>query len=309
MTGGVPHRLRIAMATVPPIGLAKVSGVGQSASTVEKGGVVANVKAVAEERITDARARIAELLLEIDNITLQVNPQIEAEYATKIGYLENDLLKWQIAARRAKRRLALAQARVNAGASLRGDEFEAQLDRELAEWESLLDRSVKVFLKAAERAAGSRVLSPADSRELKKLHRELIKRLHPDLHSGQSDEAVRFFMVAQAAYEKGNLDVLRSIAVATEGMGEEGADASGFSEDEAAAELELVLAHERVVRRRLEELKRSNPYALKEKLEDDAWVIRKTSELEKQVEEQKAAVRAYDERFAKLVEGGEDGRS
>lgn len=297
------------MATVPPIGLAKDSAVGQSASTVEKGGVVEDVKAIAEGRITDAQARIAELLMEIDDITLQVNPQIEAEYATKIGYLENDLLKWQIAARRAKRRLTLAQVRVNSGASLRGDEFEAQLDCELAEWESLLDRSVESFLKEAERAAGSRVLSPADSRELKKLHRELIKRLHPDLHPGQSGEAVRFFMIAQAAYEKGNLDVLRSIAVATEGMGEEGADASGFSEDEAAAELELVLAHERVVKRQLEELKRSNPYALKEKLEDGAWVIRKTSELKKRVEEQKAAVRAYDERFAKLVEGGEDGRS
>ena len=268
-----------------------------------------DVKAIAEERITDARARIAELLMEIDDITLQVNPQIEAEYATKIGYLENDLLKWQIAARRAKRRLALAQARVNSGASLRGDEFEAQLDGELAEWESLLDRSVKSFLEAAERAVGSRPLSPADSRELKKLHRDLIKRLHPDLHPGQSNEAARFFMIAQAAYEKGALNVLRSIAVATEGMGEEDADASGLSADEATVELELVLAHERVVKRQMEELKRSNPYALKEKLEDGAWIINKTTELKRRIEEQKAAACAYDERFAKLVEGGEDGRS
>lgn len=75
-----------------------------------------NVKAAIEKEISEARARIAELLLETDNIVLQVNPHIEAEYATKIGYLENDLLKWQIAARRSKRRYALAQARVNSGA-------------------------------------------------------------------------------------------------------------------------------------------------------------------------------------------------
>ena len=74
-----------------------------------------DVKAGTASQIVDARARIAELLLEIDHIVLQVNPQIEAEYATKIGYLENDLLKWQIAARRARRRHALAQARVNCG--------------------------------------------------------------------------------------------------------------------------------------------------------------------------------------------------
>jgi curved DNA-binding protein len=85
-----------------------------------------NAKATVAEQIAEGRARIAELLLEIDHIVLQVNPHIEAEYATKIGYLENDLLKWQIAARRARRRYALAQARANSGEAFAADEFEAQ---------------------------------------------------------------------------------------------------------------------------------------------------------------------------------------
>ena len=265
-----------------------------------------NVDVSTAREISEARARIADLLLEIDDIILQVNPHIEAEYATKIGYLENDLLKWQIAARRAKRRLALAQARANSGEAFSADEFETQLDEELAEWESLLAQSVEAFLEAAERAAGSRQMSPSDSRELKRLHRELIKRLHPDLHPGQSDEATRFFMVAQAAYEFGKLDVLRSVAVATEGMGQEDI-APDMTEDEASVELELVLAHERVIAQQLVELKHSNPYALKEKLEDGAWVIRRTSELKKQAEEQKAAAQAYDERFRELTERNKDG--
>ncbi len=269
--------------------------------------MVKDVKTNVMCEISEARARIAELLLEIDDIVLQVNPQIEAEYATKIGYLENDLLKWQIAARRARRRYALAQARANSGVAFEADEFEAQLDEELAEWESLLAASVEAFLEAAERAAGSRPMSPSDSRELKRLHRELIKRLHPDLHPGQPDEAARFFMVAQAAYENGDLDALRAIAVATEGMGEEDI-VTDMNEDEASIELELVLAHERVVTQQFEELKRSNPYALKEKLEDGAWVIRRTEELKKQIEEQKAAAKAYDERFAELAGRSGNGR-
>lgn len=269
--------------------------------------MVRDVKTNIAAEISEARARIAELLLEIDNTVLQVNPQIEAEYATKIGYLENDLMKWQIAARRARRRFALARARANSGMAFATDEFEAQLDEELAEWESLLAKSVESFLEAAERAARSRPMSPSESRELKRLHRELIKRLHPDLHPGQSAEATRFFMVAQAAYENGDLDVLRSVAVATEGMGEVDV-APDMSEDEASIELELVLAHERVVAQQLEKLKRSNPYALKEKLEDGAWVIRRTSELKKQIEEQKAAARAYDERFRELAEESSNGR-
>ena len=121
------------------------------------------------------------------------------------------------------------------------------------------------------------------------------------------EEAARFFMVAQAAYENGDLQVLRSVAVATEDMGGNYDDA-GLSEDEAAAELELVLAHERVTAQQLEELKRANPYALGERLEDAEWVIRRTSGLKGQIEEQKAAARAYDERFRTLAGGAGGGR-
>ncbi len=266
-----------------------------------------DVKAGTVSQIVEARTRIAELLLEIDHIVLQVNPQIEAEYATKIGYLENDLLKWQIAARRARRRHALAQARVNCGIAFAIDEFESQLDEEFAEWENLLAKNVEAFLQAAERMTGTRPLSPTESRELKQLHRELIKRLHPDLHPGQSPEAMRFFMVAQAAYEQGDLDVLRSIAIATEGMGSEPDDID-LPDDEAAAELEIVLAHERIVTQQLAQLKRSNPYALKEMLEDAKWVIHRTSQLKEQINEQKTAAKAYEERFKKLAEGSGSGR-
>lgn len=261
-----------------------------------------NVVVSIQDQIVEARSRIAELLLEIDDITLQVNPRIEAEYATKIGYLENELLKWQIAARRARRRYSLAQARANAGGTFAEDEFESQLDEELAGWDALLAKSVEMFLQAAERLSGSKQLSPAESRELVRLHRELIKRLHPDLHPGQSDEAARFFMVAQVAYERGDLEMLRALDVATEGMGAE-PETAELEGDEASAELELVLAQERVVAQQLEELKGSSPYALKEKLEDGAWVVRRTSELKRQIEEQKAAAQAYDERFSQLVGG------
>lgn len=268
-----------------------------------------DVRTGISEELAQARARIAELLLEIDDIVLQVNPQIEADYATKIGYLENDLLKWQITARRARRRCALAQARANAGQEFSADEFEEQLDAELAEWQELLERSMTEFLRAVERKSSFKPMSPAESRELKQLHRELIKRLHPDLHPGQPEEATRFFMVAQSAYEHGNLEVLRSISIATEDMGDEADDEPALNEDEANAELEIALAQERVTSQQLEELKRANPYALKERLEDGEWVMRRTAELKRQIDEQKEAARAYDARFAELSRRRGDGRS
>ena len=255
-----------------------------------------------KDEIFQARTNVTELLFEIDNITLQENPQIQAEYATKIGYLENDLLKWQIEARRAKRRLSLAQARINSGATFSTDEFEEQLNEELANWENKLNQSMKKFLEIAERANGTHALSPMETRELKKLHRMLIKRLHLDLHPTQNEEALRFFNVAQGAYKNGDLGLLRSIAVASEGLVEED-PVLDMNEDEASIELELVLAHEALIKEQLETLKRSNPYALKEKLEDGAWVIERTTQLKGQIEGQKEAAKAYDERFSELAKG------
>lgn len=266
-----------------------------------KQGVSTEPQKTIEQAISQARSRIADVLLEIDNIVLQENPRIEADYATKIGYLENNLMKWQIAARRSRRRYTLAQARANVGASFQTDEFEAQLDEELVQWESLLAASCEAFLKAAERIAGSKPLSPTDARELKRLHRNLIKRLHPDLHPGQPEEATRFFYVAQAAYEHGDLDSLRAVDVATEGMGEEARETYA-SENEAQVALECVLAEERVAQQQLENLKSTNPYALKEKLDDGPWVVNKTTQLKQEIEEQKQAAKAYDEGFAALTQ-------
>lgn len=258
-----------------------------------------NSSATITTQIAEARARIAEILLEIDNITLQLNPQIEAEYATKIGYLENDLLKWQIAARRSRRRCQLAQARINAGLNFAEDQFEEQLDSELEEWDSLLAQNVQAFLRTVEKRSGRQAMSPIDAQELKTLHKQLIKRLHPDLHPGQPEETTRFFMVAQSAYEQGDLYTLRSIAVATEGMGQPD-NQSTLTEDEATVELEMVLAQERVTNSQLEALKRSNPYALKARLEDGTWVISRTTELKQQIEQQKEAAKSYDQRFKQL---------
>lgn len=82
-------------------------------------------------------------------------------------------------------------------------------------------------------AFGSRPLSPSEERELKELHRKLIRRLHPDIHPDLPEDAQRFFLIAQAAYENGDVDTLRVVDTATEDY-EEHADTAGLSEDDVA---------------------------------------------------------------------------
>lgn len=252
------------------------------------------------ERLRRVQERIVDLLFEIDTITLQMNPQIEADYATRIGCFENELLRCQLDARRAKRRLALAQARANAGVPFGADEFEARLDEEFAEWERRFQANMAAYLNAVEFRASRVAMSAFDGRKLARVHRELVKRLHPDTHPDQDERAKKLFLAAQSAYRAGDLALLRSLIVATEDLADEGDEA--LSEDELALALEIGLAHQKVLEERLAELKRSMPYRLKAKLEDPIWVEKRTSELRRQIEEQKRVAAAYHARFHSLLE-------
>lgn len=194
---------------------------------------------VSTDRLADLRQQVVDALMEIDNINLQVNPHILAEYAKSVGYLENDLYKWQLKARRAKRKLALAQASANKGEVISLDKIEDVLDSEFAEWEAKLSSRLNDQLKILETLAGSRALSPANARKLKALHKKLIKRLHPDLHPDLPEDAHRFFLIAQSAYENGDLSMLQTIDTATEDYEDAGAKPEPTEYD---LEIEIALA-------------------------------------------------------------------
>ena len=257
--------------------------------------------------IEEVRARIVECLLQIDEITLQVNPQIEVDYAVKIGCYENELFRCQIEARRARRRFALAQARKNRGENLAKSDIAAidvQLDRELRGWEARLQRQVDDYLARLDERAHSRALTPTEARELKKLHRDLVKRLHPDMRPSLAEEGERFFMITQAAFKNGDIETLRSVEVATAHLAREDVRPDGTLA-ELAAERELLSAQLRVTEDRLAQLKSMPPYSLREQLADVGWVCARVKELKHRIEEQKEAKAAYDEHFRQLTgEGG-----
>ena len=254
--------------------------------------------------LAQARDRLADLLFEIDHIELQVNPRILQDYNVKIACFENDLLKVEIGARRAKRKLVLAQAQVNRGQSVADQAIEEQLEGEFAEWEAQLNVHVQDYLDALSNRAASHAMNERDARELKRLHRTLIKRLHPDANAGREEECERFFLIAQAAYEHGDLDLLRSVEAATGHLGKNQREPA--SESEAAVELELVETRISVAREKLESLKSSDPYLLGDKLDDPDWVAGTVNELKARAEEHRRARDHYARRYQQLKEGSDE---
>jgi len=168
---------------------------------------------------------------------------------------------------------------------------------------------MKKYLAAVEDRQGSRVLTPTEGRELQRLHRELIKRLHPDVNPGEQDTCLRLFRAAQNAYKAGDLATLRSLEVATRGMG---ADAESKRDelahataDELEIELAATQAQLKVLRDRMREIKSREPYTLRTYLADTDWVLDTVARLKREAEEQRSAQQAYDTRYEALCGKGE----
>lgn len=248
------------------------------------------------------RTRLSDVIFEIDDIELQVNPAIKRDYAVKIACFENNLLEADIEARRAKRKLAMARMQANMGEPIAEDLIESMLQGEFASWEASLKEHLDDYLKHLEERASTRAMSAHDTRELKRLHRLLIKRLHPDTNIGREEECERFFLLAQTAYENGDLDLMRSVEAATTHLGSGGR--APESEDEAQAEIAIVQARVDIAQGKLNVLKTSNPYALKEKLDDAHWVAETVMDLKERTAQHRRARDYYLDEYRSLKEGG-----
>lgn len=248
------------------------------------------------------RSRLVELHSQLDDIQLRLKPALEMEYALKIGVWETECAKADLCARRMKRMCELAQARANRGQAIDWDAIDLHLDAELEEWITGVNACVASLQKQMEQRAAMGFLSAADAHELKILHRKLVKRLHPDLNPA-NPEAHRYFALVQAAYENGDLALLRSLDVATAGLDVWEQD---DEEDEDALHVDIELASAQVafMEDRIEREKSEKPYVFKDLLNDAVWVESKIAPLRVRIEELREIESAYKQRIEVLKEEG-----
>ena len=254
------------------------------------------------EQIRAVRASIVEMLVRIDHINLQELPQIRVDYAVKIGCWEQELLEAELAGRRARRRLALAQAAANRGQQIDLSPIDAQLDAELADWQAKVEAARLSYEFALQRRLERQPLSRADAREVKSLYRKLVKRLHPDVCRAGEHE-VALFMMAQSAYAKGDVEALRSLEVATRHMDPLADDLETVvDEAELEHELELARIEEGVVRQRLEQLEECEEMRLGRLLASSEWLAQRTGQLREAIDEWRRVQRDCELRLSELME-------
>lgn len=251
-----------------------------------------------EKEIKKLRTEISMLLLERDELRLVVCKNIETAYMLALGGLEYKAFELNCSVLRLKRKIDLIQAKKNRQEKVEISLIEKILDKEFVQFQQQLDEQINKINKALEYSSRE-TLSDEETKEIKKLYRNIVKALHPDLHPDVTPAQLQLFQNAVQAYENGDLNSLRIIAeMVTEPVIPE------QTEDGMAL---LVKDKERLakcleqIRNEITIIKSEYPYTLKALVEDPEKIAEKRAELEQTIVELKEAYDYYAARLEEML--------
>ena len=248
------------------------------------------------EEIDKLQVELSMAILERDDLMFHQCKNIEAQYLLKFGELEYQVYELECRMRRTKRKLEMVIAKRNRQERINIAEIEEQLDAEFEAYKKQLNNMLGQMSEALKWREGE-ALSDEETKEIKALYRQIVKALHPDIQSENSDEQNELFLRAVIAYENADLEALRIIAGLIGTSGEQDDYSSLEKLEERISSLKKRLAE---IQKAIERAKETYPYILKEFLEDDEKAEMKLKELtelkqayEKQISHYEAELQKY----------------
>lgn len=260
----------------------------------DRGGMV-EYPDIERDKASRLREELASAVGERDELRYVICPNIETAYMLAIGSLEYRTFELRCRMLRLRRKAELIQTMINRQEPIDEAKIDAILNGEFAEYQMRLN-SLLGSMNAALDRSRLELLSDAESAELKKLYRAIIKAIHPDLHPDFTSETLRLFENAASAYAAGDLAALRVIAELVAG---------GLSMDGpiGADVIERLSAMIAAVRRDIDEIKGRYPYTMKVVIEDPARTEDLRAELESEAARLTELMARHERRIAEMLRG------
>ena len=247
----------------------------------------------AKQKLEALRKEYASLLAEYDDLTGTVRRNLEAEYMLQIGRRENEIFALQIQAQQLKREISLYQAAKNRRETISEAAVREIIAKEFAEYKAKLDELEKK-LREAEELHLCPKLSPAESKAVKDLYHDLVKKLHPDLNPDLPEAVKQLWPRIVAAYKGNDWLELNILSDMVEGLLKREKIEAHFPDraEEIREEQERIARKIAELQGRMERLRREPPFVYEKLLADVDAVREKREELnelrenfEKHVEE------------------------
>jgi len=241
---------------------------------------------------------ISMLLLERDELRLVICKNIETAYMLSLGSLEYKAYELQCNVLRLKRKIELIQAKKNRQEKVVISAIEQILDDEFAEYQEKLDEQINKMNEALDHSKG-RPLTDEETKEIKKIYRNIVKALHPDLHPDATEAEVKLFQNAVEAYKNGDLGSLQIISTMV-------ADPVVKPDDEnsltiLAKEKERLIKTLELIKEQISEIKSTYPYTMKDLVDDPEKIEEKKSEIEDIIKQYKDAYEYYQQKLKEML--------
>ncbi|HVK40343.1 MAG TPA: J domain-containing protein [Candidatus Kapabacteria bacterium] len=221
------------------------------------------------ERIGALRMELAGLFDEYVRLSFDELPALRHRYGELFGALEKRTQERMLELRKRRRMVELFAIKIDRGQRLDAKMVELVM-RAVMNENGEIDARVNRTMRSRDRLRGA----PADetprarATQGRDLYRRLARRLHPDARGGADPIARRYWDVVQAAYLRGDLDMLRALDHLLYEMG----SGSRLPADALVAEEDRLEQTIRAERRRLNTLRETEPYTLRDALHDERWV-------------------------------------
>ncbi len=226
------------------------------------------------------RQRLGDRIAERDKLITTIKPNLEAQYQIEFGVLLLERLDLQVQAQRTRRKIELVRAKLNRNEIPDMLEIESKLDEEFIVWQE----KVRELLKKNRWAEThfTNLMSEADSKELHRLYRTLAKKLHPDLNPHLDEAKRELWYQVSRAYEMGDLETMRSLALLVEGESEAISKVDSFSELKNFRDL-LIENNEQLLQY-LQDLEKIFPFNIRKQILDPVWIQEQKDMLNKQID-------------------------
>lgn len=250
------------------------------------------------ERIQELKKTLEDLVFERDNLKFVVCENIKTEYMLSFGSLEYRLYKAYCKYLRLKRKRDMIQAKKNRQEKIKMEVIDKKLDEEFADYKKKLDEKVYEINHALERSKAE-LLSEEDTKLLKKLYKNIVKRLHPDINPLITDGEKELFFTATEAYKDGDLASLQIIYdIVCGGHEKDGGDLTGKSLEDEVKRLEGLVEQ---VQMEIDLIKSTPPYTWSIYVEDEEKKAEKLRDLEADLKSFEDAIDTQEECINELM--------